>query len=107
MSGTRASLRNVGVGVGASWIGVPRAGTTLTSEIAVTAIIAELRAATKTKKNIDPALVVGSFASAHPGGGQFAFGDGRVSFLGGSAGPKVMRLLAHRADGMLLDEDSF
>ena len=49
------------------------------------------------------ALAVGGFSSHHPGGAQFAFGDGSVQFLNESIAPKVYSQLGHRADGQLLD----
>jgi prepilin-type N-terminal cleavage/methylation domain-containing protein len=104
MSGTRATLRNAGVGAGAA-----APGAVVMAQNAVDAIVADLQEKRGTKKRapIDPLLVVGGFGSVHPGGAQYAFGDGRAMFLAAKASPKVARLLAHRADGMLLDEDSY
>ena len=50
-----------------------------------------------------PVLPVGGFASPHPGGCQFAFGDGRVSYLAVTLDMNVYQQLGHRADGKLLD----
>ncbi|MBC8873867.1 MAG: DUF1559 domain-containing protein [Planctomycetes bacterium] len=50
-----------------------------------------------------PVLPVGGFGSVHPGGCQFAFGDGRVSYLSESMSLQVYQQLGHRADGKLLD----
>ncbi len=55
---------------------------------------------------IDPALFVGGFASDHPAGVQFAFGDSHVSFIGNNVALTVLRQLAHRADGQLLMRDN-
>lgn len=46
-------------------------------------------------------LYVGGFSSAHPQGGQFAFGDGSVHFLNQMIAPAVLQQLGHRADGKL------
>jgi prepilin-type processing-associated H-X9-DG protein len=54
-----------------------------------------------------PILPIGGFGSPHPGGAQFAFGDGRVSFLGETVDLKVYQQLGHRADGKLLDSGSY
>ncbi|MBW3598258.1 MAG: DUF1559 domain-containing protein [Planctomycetes bacterium] len=96
MSGTRATLRNPIAGAG-GLMGLTGA---LTADKAVLAIMTDLRAEGASGK-IDPALVVGGFNGTH---GNYAFGDGRVVRLG--AAPGVMQLLAHRADGMLLDGET-
>lgn len=46
--------------------------------------------------NTNPALVVGGFASRHPGGANYALGDGSVRFFTASN-----PVLANRADGTL------
>lgn len=69
MSGTRATLRNTGSPINAT------AGSEIESE-----------------------TFVGGFASGHPGGAQFAFGDGRVQFLDEGMDMTVYRRLANRAD---------
>jgi prepilin-type processing-associated H-X9-DG protein len=48
---------------------------------------------------------VGGFGGFHPGGVQFAFGDGSVRFLSITTAPAVLLQLAHRADGKLIDQD--
>jgi prepilin-type N-terminal cleavage/methylation domain-containing protein/prepilin-type processing-associated H-X9-DG protein len=40
----------------------------------------------------------GAFASRHPGGGQFVFGDGRVAFLSDTISQATYRALSTRAD---------
>lgn len=50
-----------------------------------------------------PQLIVGGFSSFHPGGAQFATGDGAVRFLPQTLDQIVYYQLAHRADGLLLD----
>jgi prepilin-type processing-associated H-X9-DG protein len=52
-------------------------------------------------------LPVGGFAGIHPGGCQFAFGDGRVALLDASIALDVLKQLGHRADGKLLSADSY
>jgi len=54
---------------------------------------------------IDPAdpLAVGGFGSNHPGGAQFAFGDGSVQYLNEDLDPKVLQCHAHRADGEIIE----
>jgi len=54
-----------------------------------------------------PMLPVGGFAGIHPGGCQFAFGDGRVALLDESIALDVLKQLGHRADGKLLSSDSY
>jgi prepilin-type N-terminal cleavage/methylation domain-containing protein/prepilin-type processing-associated H-X9-DG protein len=50
---------------------------------------------------------VGGFSSYHPGGANFAFGDGSVRFLKSSMDPAIFRLLGNRADGEVISEDKF
>ena len=50
---------------------------------------------------------VGGYSSRHPGGADFAFGDGSVRFLKNSISPAVFKLLANRADGEILSSDEF
>jgi prepilin-type N-terminal cleavage/methylation domain-containing protein/prepilin-type processing-associated H-X9-DG protein len=49
-----------------------------------------------------PILPIGGFSSPHPGGSQFAFGDGHVEFLTQSIDQKTYRQMGSRADGKLL-----
>jgi prepilin-type processing-associated H-X9-DG protein len=90
-SGTRASLRNTGLtaGSGPSPVvgqgGIP---------------------ATKNGGQQGPVspLFVGGFSSAHPGVINFAMGDGSVRVLSKSINTTILKQLAHRADGELIDE---
>jgi prepilin-type N-terminal cleavage/methylation domain-containing protein/prepilin-type processing-associated H-X9-DG protein len=83
MSGTRATLRNTGTPLNAgkqkNWGGSPP----------------------ETEDVSDP-LAVGGFGSYHPGGGNFAFGDGHVGYLSQNLDVLTYQQLGHRADGKLL-----
>jgi hypothetical protein len=46
-------------------------------------------------------LFVGGFGSEHPGGCQFAMGDGRIRHLSSTTSLAVLQQLAHRNDGKL------
>jgi prepilin-type N-terminal cleavage/methylation domain-containing protein/prepilin-type processing-associated H-X9-DG protein len=50
-------------------------------------------------------LGVGGFSSPHPGGAQFAFGDGSVRYLSEVIDPIAYTYLAHRADGNIQPVD--
>ncbi len=50
----------------------------------------------------DDPLAVGGFGSYHPGGGNFAFGDGHISFLSETVDAGTYQQLGHRSDGKLL-----
>lgn len=49
----------------------------------------------------NPALAVGGFGSQHPGGVQFALGDGSVRFCSETIDDTTLLQLGHRADGQL------
>lgn len=49
------------------------------------------------------ALVVGGFSSPHPGGSQFAHGDGSVRFVAETIDPQVLLDLGNRHDGEFTD----
>jgi hypothetical protein len=46
-------------------------------------------------------LFVGGFGSEHPGGAQFAMGDGRIRYLPTTMSLAVLQQMAHRNDGKL------
>jgi prepilin-type N-terminal cleavage/methylation domain-containing protein/prepilin-type processing-associated H-X9-DG protein len=50
-----------------------------------------------------PILPVGGFGSPHPGGANFARGDGSVCFISGSIDAQVYQQMGHRADGKLIE----
>jgi prepilin-type processing-associated H-X9-DG protein len=93
-SGTRASLRNTGLTAGSGPLGVlgpsGAGGTTVGGQGG-------------------PAspLFVGGFTSAHPGVCNVAMGDGSVRVLTKSINTTILKQLAHRADGELIDESFF
>ncbi len=85
MSGTRATLRNTGTPLNAT---VDRGQRYSNTEA----------------KEVDPSKV-GGFGSFHPGGANFAFGDGHVQYLSESIDEVTYQQLGHRADGKLLSRD--
>jgi len=48
-------------------------------------------------------LFVGGFGSFHPGGTQFALGDGSIKYIPDSVSGPILRQFANRADGKLPD----
>jgi prepilin-type N-terminal cleavage/methylation domain-containing protein/prepilin-type processing-associated H-X9-DG protein len=86
MSGTRATLRNTGTLVNADL--TPR-----------------FRGPAPELPVDRGELYVGGFESYHPGGANFAFGDGRVQFLSETLELTILQQLAHRADGKLLTRE--
>lgn len=75
MSGTRATLRNTGVRLSRS----------------------------KSDAAPENDLVVGGFASDHPGVCNFLFGDGRVQSIGNNIDLELLERFGNRADGQLID----
>lgn len=106
-AGTRATLRNGGHGINeqrwtiqSSRRPVPYQGTNsnpqgpgMTGTTAQGVVIA--------------AYYVGGFSSTHPHGANFLFCDGSVRFLKDSTDQDILRRLAHRADGELVDDDHY
>jgi prepilin-type N-terminal cleavage/methylation domain-containing protein/prepilin-type processing-associated H-X9-DG protein len=90
MSGTRATLRNTGIQLNAT-----------RSLWGRTAVGAEEDAAS------GGGASVGGFGSFHPGGANFAFGDGHIGFLSSTIATAVYQQLGHRADGKLLSGRDF
>jgi prepilin-type N-terminal cleavage/methylation domain-containing protein len=82
MSGTRATLRNTGT--------TPNQGVEF---------LLNNHQALRPKH---PATFVGGFSSYHPGGAQFALGDGRVQFISEKIKPEIFQRLGNRADGELV-----
>jgi prepilin-type N-terminal cleavage/methylation domain-containing protein len=52
-------------------------------------------------------LYVGGFGSYHPGGTNFALGDGSIRYLSMTIDMQVYQQLGHRADGKLLSDDAY
>jgi prepilin-type N-terminal cleavage/methylation domain-containing protein/prepilin-type processing-associated H-X9-DG protein len=117
MSGTRATLRNTGSAINAmsARTGLPRARPIedIAPENAETTAAdlsggeAKPEAAPTAPATVAaPAapgspLFVGGFGSSHPGGANFAFGDGRMQFMSSSIAGTVLAQLGHRKDGQL------
>lgn len=126
-SGTRATLRNTGLPLGTTGIVAGRANfanswageeerpfgawpmSSSLDEGSGPALEEKKPADTTPVKppTAGPLLPIGGFASVHPGGCNFAFGDGRVQFLSDSIGLPVLKLLGNRADGKLVDASAY
>jgi prepilin-type N-terminal cleavage/methylation domain-containing protein/prepilin-type processing-associated H-X9-DG protein len=102
-SGTRASLRNTGAGInrssGQSALSIVVSGSS--GDDGGSLSEDDLNNASGTPK------FVGGYSSRHPGGANFTFGDGSVRFLKNSITPSVLKYLANRADGEIIDADKF
>jgi prepilin-type N-terminal cleavage/methylation domain-containing protein len=91
MSGTRATLRNMGTPIGGgTWGGGLGRATAAEWDDTELEGMAAL------------GLPVGGFSSSHPGGANFALGDGSIRFFAGTIAPQVLQQLGHRADGQLI-----
>jgi prepilin-type processing-associated H-X9-DG protein len=99
MSGTRATLRNTG------W--------RINSKLLPPGMLSEdeeddLAPGDDGKPDAEAAsLAVGGFSSRHPGGANFAFGDGSVRFLKNTITARVLHALGNRADGEMVSDDQF
>ncbi len=112
MSGTSATLRNTGIPLnttgmpgGAINRASPRFWKNADGEWGYPEGIPEPAAGQPPPPG--PVLPVGGFASIHPGGCQFAFGDGHVALLDASIALDVLQQLGHRSDGKLLSGDRY
>jgi prepilin-type processing-associated H-X9-DG protein len=101
-SGTRASLRNTGSGMNFS-----RPGTGVSRAAPASALPGTATFGNDDQAGASNHAYVGGFSSRHPGGGNFAFGDGSVKFIKNSIGISVFQHLANRADGEVIDADQF
>jgi prepilin-type N-terminal cleavage/methylation domain-containing protein/prepilin-type processing-associated H-X9-DG protein len=91
MSGTRWTLRNTGIPMNADRKNARgNVPTALDLEQPVPA---------------GSGLPVGGFGSYHPGGANFAFGDGHVEFLSENMSMEVLQQYGNRSDGKLLVRD--
>jgi prepilin-type processing-associated H-X9-DG protein len=96
-SGTRSSLRNTG------W----RFENSLASPPMPTVSKGEAPNAKTAVANTSDPEFVGGFSSRHPGGANFGFGDGSVHFLKTMIDGRILRLLANRADGDVIDAEQY
>lgn len=96
ISGTRATLRNTG--------NIPNSGGAVTPLTGPDPADPE---AAPSGAGEESALPVGGYSSHHPGGSNFAFGDGSVKFLKGSISPQVFRHLGNRADGEMISAEQY
>ena len=94
ISGTRATLRNPGGGINSS--GAMGMGGAMVAPVGAEKLVQE-----------NPDLEVGGYNSRHPGGSNFAFGDGSVRFLKTTINPEVFKLLGNRADGELVSASAY
>jgi prepilin-type N-terminal cleavage/methylation domain-containing protein/prepilin-type processing-associated H-X9-DG protein len=101
-SGTRASLRNSGSGVNQTAT-APLPGPGSGDDDDGDSQVAGARAASAT----DTLSYVGGYSARHPGGANFAFGDGSVRFIKNSINRRIFRLLANRADGEIISADKY
>ncbi len=125
MSGTRATLRNLGSlnsgGVRVPWttsgfppgvVGDASLAPTLSGD-ALEAVLFPADSSGRwnldppefaAKPPEDPNLGVGGLSSRHPGGAQIAYGDGSVQFISNTMDVRLRHQLANRADRSLLDD---
>jgi prepilin-type N-terminal cleavage/methylation domain-containing protein/prepilin-type processing-associated H-X9-DG protein len=95
MSGTRATLRNTGERINASLADYR-------SRRGLRGMAPPPPIDPRQDPDQDPDLAVGGFASHHPGGANFAFGDGSVRFLSETVELDTLRKFGNRADGELM-----
>jgi prepilin-type N-terminal cleavage/methylation domain-containing protein len=120
LSGTRATLRNMGSAVNSltyrTGLSQPGSGGFPMQSIDFSAglegapdeeseepdlSIADVPVTQRPANGPGSPLFVGGFASMHPAGVQMAFGDGRVSFISATVSPALLSQMGHRADGKL------
>jgi prepilin-type N-terminal cleavage/methylation domain-containing protein len=125
MSGTRATLRNMGQPLNTPDILFPamRARTTFTPVFtakpgqrkALTRAVVQPQTADEgivevselVEDGVLPIDYVGGFSSHHPLGANFLLCDGAVRFVRTSIDLRVYKLLGHRSDGELISDDAF
>lgn len=107
MSGSRSTLRNTGHPINRVDVqrleGVQRPATWASGE---TSLIGLERAIDEGELQA-PLLFVGGFGSNHPGGSNFAFGDGSARYLKETIDPFVLRCLGNRLDGEAIDDSEY
>ena len=97
MSGTRATLRNLGTPINADSAQSRRS---YSGQIPL-----DEEANAQSAAPVDPKLFVGGFSSYHPGVVNAAFGDSSVRALTETTSTAVLKQLADRADGQLPSGD--
>ena len=102
-SGTRSSLRNSGSGINRQTTN-PSIPGSLPGDDEDSGVSGPKKAVAGAAGEL---AFVGSYTSRHPGGANFAFGDGSIRFLKNSIGAATFRLLANRADGEIISADKF
>jgi prepilin-type processing-associated H-X9-DG protein len=106
-SGTRSTLRNMGWTPNSKLRPIfPNSGPAAAAEDGAAAPPPGAVKAAKAGED-EKGPIVGGFASRHPGGANFGFGDGSVRFLKNTINPRIFQLLGNRADGDLLSADQF
>jgi prepilin-type processing-associated H-X9-DG protein len=93
-SGTRATLRNTGMGINGG------------GRVLMPGMFPVTKADGTPLDPADPAFV-GGYSSYHSGGSNVIFTDGSVKFLKTSMSARVLRLLGNRADGELLNANEY
>jgi len=93
MSGTRGTLRNMGMGINGD------DGTLRSDFYGSSGGIPDEEPTTE-----EELLHVGGFGSVHSGGAQFGLGDGRVRFLSENIDSNILQALGNRHDGRMLEE---
>jgi prepilin-type N-terminal cleavage/methylation domain-containing protein/prepilin-type processing-associated H-X9-DG protein len=84
MSGTRSTLRNTGTPIDQTSVVRAKGDSFVLEEGGKTSDV-----------------TVGGYGAYHPGGANFLFGDGRISFLSETIDQPTFEQLGHRADGKL------
>jgi prepilin-type N-terminal cleavage/methylation domain-containing protein/prepilin-type processing-associated H-X9-DG protein len=95
-SGTRATLRNAGIPLNSPDL--------LYGDRPISSWDDEDPVSIQLEPDPNNPYLVGGFGSHHPGGTNFAFGDGSVKYLRQTVPPRILRSLANRADGELLSD---
>ena len=115
MSGTKSTLRNVGEPINKTrptffpvtpQANTPNANAGVDADDDPTAP-KPAKATAKPAAETKAADRVGGFSSYHPGGANFAFGDGSVRFLKNTMSPRIFQLLANRADGEMISSNDY
>lgn len=103
LSGTRATLRNMGNAINEATTGVLLGA----FDDGFDDDTEETTNEPEYSDLVDPKdpLAVGGFSSHHPGGAMFVRGDGSVTFVRSDIDAATLQQSAHRSDGQILDHD--